>query len=178
MLMPKIEKSEIVFDEFLKIRKDYLINSDGKPYRYYILDVKNPAALLLAVTPDQRFVLIREYRHPTKKILLSLPGGYVDDGETPEEASKRELQEEAGYTAKNFKVLGCSYPYPGISSQPIYYTYAEEAVPFGKHDREVSEQIEVVLLTREEVYQNIKEGHAVDGNLLTALAWLQIFNKL
>lgn len=172
--LPKLEQSEIVFDEFVKIQKDRLINSEGHRYQYYTLIVPSAAALVLAQTPDKHFVLIKEYRHPTKQTLLSLPGGYIDEGESPLEAAERELQEEAGYSAAHFELLGCSYPYPGISGQAIYYVFAQDAYPVNSHSREPCEHIDTILLTDADFKDLLSQGHPVDGNLLTAFFWLNL----
>lgn len=175
--IPKVQSSALVFDEFIKIRRDTLENEEGFRFSYYTLQLIGPAALVLARTVDNKFVLIKEYRHPTQKTLLSLPGGYVDPGESPVEAAKRELEEEAGYTAENFQVLGSSYPYPGLSSQPIFYITAENAVPTASPNREPMEFIETSPQTYEEFSALVSSGHPIDGNLLTAFWWLNFHRQ-
>ncbi|MFA6915677.1 MAG: NUDIX hydrolase [Parachlamydiales bacterium] len=174
--IPVVIQSDVIFHDFVKVRKDILERRDGKHYRYYTLEVLGSAALVLAKTTDGLFVITKEYRHPAEKTLLSLAGGYIDKGENPLEAAKRELLEETGYTAENFVILGASYPYAGISSQKIYYIYADNARHVQAPQLEISEQIEVHPMT----YQTFKslaiEGSPIDGNLLTAFSWLNINN--
>lgn len=172
--LPTLQDKKVIFNEFVKLRKDELLRSDGKNYRYYVLEVPGPAALILARVPDGRFVITKEYRHPAGQVLLSLPGGYVDQGEDPIEAAKRELLEESGYAAENYAIMGSSYPYAGISSQSIYYIYSENAKYAQQPNLEISEHIQVFLMSEEELKKLIKQGHPVDGNLLTALYWLSI----
>jgi ADP-ribose pyrophosphatase len=77
---------------------------------------------ILALTPNDEVVLIRQFRHGTHSVVTEIPGGMMDQGETPLEAAQRELQEETGYTSDNWVCLGASQPNPAIqSNQCIMY---------------------------------------------------------
>lgn len=168
--IPKVEVSHIVHDGFIKIRCDRLRLPNGHKYHYYSLDARAPAVVVLAVTSDHKLLLIEEYRHPTLSILLSCVGGYLDsENEKPEEAARRELLEETGYTAERFLILGSAYPYPGISSQKLYYVLAENVIKERNPELESSEILKPVLMTRSELVNAIAEGKPIDGNLCTAL---------
>lgn len=128
MKIPKVEDSEIIFDQFVKIRRDTLCYDERHERPYFTLMTKGDAVNVLAVTPTREFVLIEEYRHPTGKVLLGCPGGYIDEGETPLDAAKRELFEETGYVASSYQEIGSAYPYPGLSSQKITFVLASGAM--------------------------------------------------
>src|SRR5678816_446041 len=70
--------------------------------------------MIFALTKDQEVVLIKQYRHGVQEAILELPGGSVDDGETPLEAAKRELMEETGYAGEAFIETACGSPNPAI----------------------------------------------------------------
>ena len=69
---------------------------------------------VIALTPDQQVVLIRQFRVGANEVCLEIPGGMVDPGETPAEAAARELAEETGYTAPRWHQLGRVSPNPAI----------------------------------------------------------------
>ena len=168
--IPEIESSTLIFNESLiTVRKEILLFRDGNRYPYYTLITKPYSVLILALTSDDCYVLTEEYRHPVKKFLLSCPGGYMEEGEDPLPAARRELLEETGYTAESFKLLGAAYPYPGISAQKTYFVKAENAKRVSESTLEVSEIIETLLLKKQQIYEKIGSGIELDGPLCTAL---------
>src|SRR6266511_1200112 len=62
--------------------------------------------MVFALTQNQQVVLIKQYRHGVQEAILELPGGSVDEGESPLEAAKRELLEETGYSSDTFIEVG------------------------------------------------------------------------
>ncbi|WP_068468274.1 NUDIX hydrolase [Candidatus Protochlamydia phocaeensis] len=168
--LPVIEESRLVFEESLiKIRRDMLRKGQQPPYRYYSLLTRPFAVVILATTPEESYVLIEEYRHPTGKILLGCPGGYIDEGEDPLESAAREFEEETGYRADSFELIGSAFPYAGVSAQKTFYIKAKNAVLHSKPKLEPSEVIQTRLLSAEQLNRTIEEGIELDGTLCTAL---------
>ena len=123
--LPDVKNSEIVYKGYLDVHVDELQLHHGPNLSYTSVDLKVHAAAVLAKTKEGKFVINKEYRHPTGKWLLSCPGGRIDTGESPLEAAKRELLEETGYGGGTFHSVGSAYPCPAISNQLLYYVYAE-----------------------------------------------------
>lgn len=71
---------------------------------------------VVALTPDDRVVLVRQYRHGIGRQTLEIPGGMVDPGETPLEAAQRELREETGYATARWREIGLVEPNPAIQT--------------------------------------------------------------
>ena len=171
MPKPLIIKSETVYQGFFDLQIDTLSLPNKEPMNYTSLIAPKEAAVVLALTKEGRFLINREYRHPTGKHILGLPGGKVDMGEKPHETAKRELEEETGYCAKEFIPLGIVYPFPAICDQEIHYFLAKEAELQGPPKQEPYELIETLSLSLEEIFTKIQEGEAVDGILFPALAF-------
>lgn len=167
---PSVINSQIIFEEsIIKIRRDTLQLNPDKTYNYYTLITKPFSVIILATTKEGLYIFNEEYRHPTGKILLSCPGGYIDEGETPLEAAKRELLEETGFEAEDFELIGSAYPYAGISEQKTFYFRAQMAKRIAEPQLEISEYLQTVLKSKDDLQQVIDQGITLDGPLCTAL---------
>lgn len=173
--LPTIEKSSIIFEESLmRIRRDTLKVDHHPPYSYYTLETYPFAVVVLAILKNGAYLLIEEYRHPTGKIILGCPAGYLDKGESPIEAAQRELLEETGYEAESFTLIGSAYPYAGFSGQKNYFVRAFNASCKSSPKLEQSEIIRPRILTPREFEQAVAQNSEIDANLGTAL----YFNSL
>lgn len=169
--LPTVLSTETVYEHsFFNLNKDQLLIPGRDNYNYFTLITAPYAVMVLAQTPDQKFVLNWEYRHPTEHVLLSCPGGIQHSDESTSACAERELLEETGYHAQNFHYRGEAFPFPGISNQKIIYFSATQAVLQQPPRREHSELIETALFSAEELRTLIRQGETpFDGLLITAL---------
>lgn len=167
--IPTVEDSEIVFDDFLKIRRDRLRMPNQFGFNYYTLLTRASSVVVLAFDNEKRLVLNEEYRHPIGMTILGPPGGYLDEGEDILNGGRRELLEETGYDAKTFELLGSAFPYPGISDQKIHYVAAQGAFKSREQHPDPGETIRTVLKDPGVLRNEILNGLPVDGILCTAL---------
>ena len=79
---------------------------DGRTVDEFLWIRTRDFAMAVAVTPDGQVVLERSYKHGPRRVALALPAGYVEDAETPDQAVRRELREETGYTSEDWRLLG------------------------------------------------------------------------
>lgn len=94
----KKNKQKTVFNKYSKkIEKVTFSLPDGREDDYYLLE-NGRAVAVLAMTINNEIILTRQYRPGPNKILIELPGGLIENKETPEAAAIRELNEETGYT--------------------------------------------------------------------------------
>ncbi len=82
---------------------------------------------VVAVTPEAELVLVRQFRFGSGSITTELPAGMVEKGETSEAAARRELQEETGYTAERWTLLGTVEPNPSYHDNLCHHWLAEDA---------------------------------------------------
>ncbi len=167
--LPQIIETEIIDHSFIQIRKEKLRVSGRDDYDYYTLQAAPFSVMVLATTPYNEHVLNWEYRHPTKKVLLSCPGGIMHEDEVPKQCAERELLEETGYSADGFEVMGETYPFPGICSQVTYFVRAYNAVQSGPASLDPEEFIETELFSPEKLKKVLNRKTPTDGLLLTAL---------
>lgn len=94
-----------LFNEYGRgIEKVSFVLPSQKKVVYYLFTEKFPSCLTLGITPDNKIITVKQFRPGQKRVLLELPGGTMEQGETPLETAKREMLEETGFSG-NFKFL-------------------------------------------------------------------------
>ncbi|WP_428261761.1 NUDIX hydrolase [Haliangium sp.] len=96
---------------------------------------------VVALTPADEVLLVRQFRHGTRAQTLEIPGGMVDPGEAPEQAARRELREETGFVAERWVELGMVEPNPAIQSNRCHTWLALDARREGAPELDASEVI-------------------------------------
>lgn len=164
----KVQSSQILYSGFFDVRHDLVQRDDGLTQPYMSL-VLNHATAILAQDSEGRWILNREYRHPTGERLLGCPGGRLEEGEDPFHGAQREFFEETGYWADVLYLTGCCYPFPALCNQKIYFFWAKNAVKKGKQNLDPLELIETELKSDAELREEITSGAPIDAVLCTAL---------
>ncbi|HEY4578552.1 MAG TPA: NUDIX hydrolase, partial [Savagea sp.] len=82
--------------------------------------VKHPGAVaIIAVTPENKIILIEQFRKPLERALIEIPAGKIDAGESLEHCAMRELEEETGYYANQLKKVQSFATSPGFADEII-----------------------------------------------------------
>ncbi|MDJ1185279.1 NUDIX hydrolase [Roseofilum casamattae] len=139
--------------------------------------IRHPGgALAVPVTPNGKLVLVRQYRFAAQGRLLEFPAGTVEPHEDPAETIKREIEEETGYRAGQWRKLGQFFLAPGYSDEIIYAFLAQdlEELP-NPPAQDEDEDIETVLMTPMELEQAILDGEPVDAKSISALVLARPF---
>ncbi len=164
-------RSQLVFDRpWCKVRQDEVELPNGVLIDDYFVNVRPDIVLILAVTPQQDIVFVRQYRHGVSQILLELPGGSFDPQlETSLIAAHRELEEETGYVAEQIIPLATLYDNPVKDTNQIHLMLAQNAQPLGKQQLDITEDVEIVLLSVEDALARISTGELCVCGTITAL---------
>jgi 8-oxo-dGTP pyrophosphatase MutT (NUDIX family) len=165
--------SEYLFrDLWFKVRKDTCERPDGKivsPYYVYEFPTWVTA---VAITRDGRFVFEKQYRHALGETIFEIPGGCVDPGdESLEAALARELKEETGYVFDNLEYLGKTSANPSTHNNWMHFFLATGGVADASPQLDDFEDIEVHLLSLEEVKRMLKQKEIVQAMHVTALMY-------
>jgi ADP-ribose pyrophosphatase len=165
-----IESSQVFRGKLLDVRLDKVRLPDGnEATREY---VKHPGAVIvIPVLDDGRLVFERQFRYPVGRVLTELPAGKIDPGEPAENAARRELLEETGFTAKTWRRLGSMHPCVGYSDEAIEIFLAQELEHSGGQNLDHEEFIDILELTREEAEAAIGNGEITDAKTIVALFW-------
>ncbi len=176
MKKPSLISSCIAYRGFFQVQEDLLQYREATKSLSFLI-LPSDAAIVLATTPDNLYILNYEYRHPTGQFLLGCPGGLFESNENPLEAAKRELLEETGYFSNEIHFMGSAYPFPGVCSQKIHYFLAKNAIHQQKPSLDPSEIINVELKTHEELIHAIQTQSNIDAILCAALWYQEMFKN-
>ena len=157
------------------------INFDGKCITVKTYDVElsdghksfreiihHPGGVVAVAQKGSKILMVKQFRFAIGKVSLELPAGKLEKGENPDDAVKRELEEETGYIAKTWKSLGYINTTPGICDEKLYLYYAND-LEFTKQHPDEGEILEFYEYELEELIEMIKDGRINDSKTICAL---------
>jgi len=157
-------------NDLFSVTQDHVVDPDGFEIHRAIVQ-HHGSAVMMAVDNKRRILLVRQYRVPARDYLWELPAGRLDPGETPLQAARRELIEETGFRAKQWKKLVTFYPSPGYVAEKMTI-YLATGLKAGKATPMDDERIEARWFTTKEVDRAIQKGKIVDGKTMIGyLIW-------
>lgn len=168
---PEVIGSEYLFRRpWLTVRRDRLRLPDGRINpEYYVLEYPSWVNVT-AITDDGHFVMIRQYRHGLGQYGTELCAGVVEAGEEPLEAAKRELMEESGYGGGEWTLQCVLSGNPSTTNNLTYCYLAQGVRLMGEQHLDATEDVEVALLTRDEVYRLLRSD-SMKQALMAAPLW-------
>ncbi len=175
-----LEKSSAIFSGkvFDIIVDDIVYKETGnKSIREVV--VHPGGAVVVALTPEYKILMVTQFRYPLQKFLLELPAGKLNYGEDPRECALRELEEETGFVAGKISKLGSISTTPGFCTEILHIFLAEE-LSFGKINREEGESgMEVHQYSLKEIDEKILSGEIIDAKTISGitLAKLHLANN-
>ena len=182
-----IEQKRYILDDFFKIEEAYLrfeqFNGKMSPrVRRLNLERGNSIAVLVYNRNTDKLILVSQFRYPTYENnhgwTIEIIAGMVDPGETPEESTRRELQEETGLNISTFEHITTFYPSPGGSSEQIFLYYSEVSGEQARYNKTGGlighgEDIKAIEITLKDALAKIKSGEIVDAKTIIGIYWLE-----
>ncbi|KHD89223.1 MAG: ADP-ribose pyrophosphatase [Bdellovibrio sp. ArHS] len=165
-----LSTKQIFKGRYLRIEQDQVQAPDGRTYtREYILHPG--AAMMIPLLSNGNIVMIHQYRHAVKQVFLEFPAGKRDHNEETLLTAQRELLEETGYQAKDWKFLTTIHPVIGYSNEHIDLFLARDlTVTQQKLDH--GEFIEVVEVKPEDLMRLVRDGKVSDVKTQIGAFWL------
>lgn len=143
----------------------------GKATRFSLIEATDWVNVI-ALTPDDRVVLIRQYRPGIDTVCLEIPGGMVDAGEEPLAAAVRELAEETGYSARAWRKLGNIAPNPALQNNRLHSFLALDAACTAAPRLDGNEVIALETVALSEMRTLLREGKIEHALVIAAFAHL------
>lgn len=167
----KLVQSEYLFkDLWFTVRKDKCLKPDGKTVDpYYVYEFPDWVTAV-ALTADGKFIFEKQYRHAAGLTMMEIPGGCVDPEDVSLSAAvERELKEETGFVFDSVEYLGRTSANPSTHNNWMHFFLARGGIKVSEQELDANEEIEVHLLSIEEVKELLKKNEIVQSMHATAL---------
>src|SRR4030042_2900378 len=168
MVMEKTLSSKLIYDgRAIRFRVDTVRMPDGRETTREIVE-HSEVIVVVAIDEKDNVLLVRQYRTPIKKELLEIPAGGIDGGEKPEEAVRREMQEETGFLPRKLVRLGGFYSAPGFCTEYLHFYLATDLIQ-SQLFAEDTESIKLVRVPVKEIPALLTSGKIEDAKSIAGL---------
>jgi ADP-ribose pyrophosphatase len=166
-----LNSERVLRGHFLQVVRDTVqLPSGREATREY---VQHPGAVMvIGLLDDGQVVLERQYRHPMQRVMIELPAGKLDAGEGSWGCARRELQEETGYSAREWAFAGRLAPTIGYADEIIDIWFAR-GLMLGERSLDEGEFLDVFTAPPAELLAWCASGEVIDGKTLVGALWLQ-----
>jgi ADP-ribose pyrophosphatase len=143
------------------VTKTFLKPNGRKATAYTLYDEGQHFAAVVALTPENKVIIARQFRFGPEKIMDDLPGGALESDE-PAEAAARELEEETGYRPGKLEYLGHDYR-DAYGNETLHYFLATDCIKVSEQNLEEDEHVEVALISIDQLIHNATHAKMVDA---------------
>src|SRR5687767_13564579 len=168
----RLEHQRIFDGKVFDVDRDTVRMPNGRDVTVDV--IRHPPSAVIAPVPEPgHVILIRQYRYAVRRWLWELPAGSVDEGETPEQAARRECHEEIGQVPDTVLRLGSMFPTPGYCDEEMFFFRVSGLTePTGTAAVDEDEDIEVRVFTIKEAREMVRTGQIVDMKTVVGLTFL------
>jgi len=157
---------EIVFQKYSRKIEKVIYRLPNEKEEDFYIKKEGPSVGILAITKDEKIILFRQFRPGPNEILNEIPGGYIDNDETPEEAALRELKEETGYVGdSDFVTWTYDCAYSTMKRACVVITNCEKVSKSSYDDTEFGETVLVSINEFKKILQSGKNTDIEIGYL-------------
>lgn len=170
-----VTSREVYRDPWLDLAVDDVLRPDGLPGTYSTLRLK-PGVCVIALGDDEEVYLTREFHYAVGRITIEGVSGGIEHGEDPLEAARRELREELGIIAKQWKSLGMVDPFTAAVVSPTKLYLASQLM-FVEPENEATERIECVRMPLSKALAMIDQTEITHGPTCVALLKIALLRE-
>lgn len=157
--------------KIINLRVDTVELPNGKQAKREVVE-HSGGVCVVAIDENDCLLMVNQFRYPYKEITLEIPAGKINYGEDPKECGKRELEEETGYTAKEFVKLSHLYPTVAYCNEIIHVYLAKDLVKTAQHLDE-DEFLTVERIPFEQAVEMVMDNKIPDAK--TQIAILKVY---
>ena len=168
----QIEGTQVFRGKLLDVRLDRVRLPNGhEATREYV--VHQGAAVVIPVLDSGELIFEKQFRYPVGRVLIEFPAGKIDPGEDPFATAKRELLEETGYSASDWRYVGVMHPCIGYSNERIEIFLARGLIKATEQQLDHGEFLELINFGLDEALCAVRSGAITDAKTITALFWAE-----
>ena len=161
---------------WLRVRQDEVEWEGGTRGEYGFIELQHDIAMIAALTDDRRVALVRQWRYPWQRDSWELPAGRCEAGESPLEGAQRELREETGVSAREWRHLCTFFGSASIATRFHYYMATGIVEGATKRDAEEADMV-VAWVPLEEAVRGVMDGRIVHGSAIGGILRLDLLRK-
>ncbi|WP_096201062.1 NUDIX domain-containing protein [Bacillus sp. FJAT-45350] len=172
-LFEKTISSETVYKgRIIDLKIDEVELPNGKTSKRELIN--HPGAVaIIALTPEGKLLLIRQFRKPLEKVIVEIPAGKLEANEDPADCAKRELEEETGFTTAELEHVTSFYTSPGFADEIVHLYFTDKLLP-GKQETDDDEFVEVIEATLAQAEEMIQSKEIYDAKTAYAIQYLKL----
>ncbi|WP_301102850.1 NUDIX hydrolase [Propionivibrio sp.] len=168
----EIDSTQVFHGKLLDVRLDRVRLPDGhESTREYV--IHQGAVVIIALLDSGELIFERQFRYPLQQAFLELPAGKIEPGEEVLLTATRELLEETGHSATEWRYLGVMHPCIGYSNERIEIFLARGLQRESGQQLDHGEFLDVLNLSLDAALQAIRDGKITDGKTICALFWAE-----
>ncbi|MFD1777238.1 NUDIX hydrolase [Fredinandcohnia salidurans] len=174
-LLEKTIKREVLFEgKVIDLHIEEVELPNGHTSRREL--IKHPGAVaILALTDENKIVMVQQYRKALDKVIVEIPAGKLEKGEAPEVTAKRELEEETGYDCETLTPLISFYTSPGFADELVHLFIAKDLKKIeNPASLDEDEFVDVLEVSLDEALELLREKKIYDAKTAYAVQYLQL----
>ena len=164
-----VASSTVYQGALLRVKEDRITLPYGQPAKREFVEHQG-AVMIIPMLDAHTIVLERQYRYPVRQHCFELPAGKMEAGEAPLLTARRELKEETGYEARDWRSLGATFPCLGYSNERIEFFLAQQ-LSFTGIQRDEGEYLDVFGLSLDDAIRWIGNGKINDVKTIAGIFW-------
>jgi len=163
-----IQVHRVYSGKIINLRRDAVRLPNGREATREV--VEHPGAVaIVPVTNNGEIILVRQFRYPVGQVLLEIPAGKLDPGETPEDCAARELIEETGFRAGRLQKMVSVFTGPGFTNEVIHIFLAQDLKEVGQA-LDSDEMLDVEFYSPPEISRLISANVIKDAKTIVGLS--------